>query len=812
VPSLFALSISDAVARRLLLLGLALCCLSQAKAEPRVELTAAPAWKGWTRPGRTTEIDVRLSADSAVRASLDVVAARQSTGATVELQPGRVARLQIAVSSAAAVDVEARAPSAPPVRRGVSLALSESPLLGVAVASDERVALDGFHALALAADDLPRNGSAYASVDALIVDAPTLAALDQRQLAALVTYAADCGRLVLINTDQRVRRLLEDAGGCGGRFTMQAESLAEATSMLTASLATSLPAVLSPGSIGELARPSPAAWNAVAVSLAVYFAAAVLALVFIPSLPAIVLTSALAIVGTLALLQGMSPRSQLIVWSEGESGTQLARYQAVQRFPGLVRERVRVPLPPQLGAAAQSCEPGQTMHYEVDATSGRATFAEFETRLFRQVSTHSNFVEELNRFSPTLLDVFECGGAAICFEGQTIALGQTPPPADLSRLVEWLRANTNQNVFSTDSLARLAPELGLAVRATASGVLAINLAQDSRDYILWFRPEKVQTVTWAGRHAKNETTVDGQVFLSPRQSFEAWKEHVQLMAAPWRVLEIEAAHEIRLHVTDVRLKVFNELRVRAADLARLNAELTRSNDDLDSFAYVASHDLKEPLRGIHNYSVFLLEDYADKLDEEGQSKLQTLVRLSQRMESLIESLLQISRVGRQDIVISEYNLNVLVAEVIDLLAPRLEQTGTTLSVPQPLPTLRCDPVRLREVYNNLLTNAMRYNDKSEKHVEIGVVPTDMLSPKGLVSSKDFSIMYVKDNGIGIDSRHHESIFRIFKRLHSQDKYGGGTGIGLAIVKKMVEKHDGDLWIDSTPGHGTTFYFTISNAL
>lgn len=386
MPSLFAVSISDAVARRLLLLGLALCCLSQAKAEPRVELTAAPAWKGWTRPGRTTEIDVRLSADSAVRASLDVVAARQSTGATVELQPGRVARLQIAVSSAAAVDVEARAPSAPPVRRGVSLALSESPLLGVAVASDERVALDGFHALALAADDLPRNGSAYASVDALIVDAPTLAALDQRQLAALVTYAADCGRLVLINTDQRVRRLLEDAGGCGGRFTMQAESLAEATSMLTASLATSLPAVLSPGSIGELARPSPAAWNAVAVSLAVYFAAAVLALVFIPSLPAIVLTSALAIVGTLALLQGMSPRSQLIVWSEGESGTQLARYQAVQRFPGLVRERVRVPLPPQLGAAAQSCEPGQTMHYEVDATSGRATFAEFETRLFRQVT------------------------------------------------------------------------------------------------------------------------------------------------------------------------------------------------------------------------------------------------------------------------------------------------------------------------------------------------------------------------------------------------------------------------------------------
>jgi len=431
-----------------------------------------------------------------------------------------------------------------------------------------------------------------------------------------------------------------------------------------------------------------------------------------------------------------------------------------------------------------------------------------QTRLFRQVSTHSNFVEELNRFSPTLLDVFECGGAAICFEGQTIALGQTPPPADLSRLVEWLRANTNQNVFSTDSLARLAPELGLAVRATASGVLAINLAQDSRDYILWFRPEKVQTVTWAGRHAKNETTVDGQVFLSPRQSFEAWKEHVQLMAAPWRVLEIEAAHEIRLHVTDVRLKVFNELRVRAADLARLNAELTRSNDDLDSFAYVASHDLKEPLRGIHNYSVFLLEDYADKLDEEGQSKLQTLVRLSQRMEALIESLLQIARVGQLALTLKETDLNQDLTEVLDLLHPRIEQSGTTVAVAAPLPVLRCDRVRIREVFSNLLTNAMRYNDQPAKHVAVGLAPPEVRGPRGTGDPTDFHVFYVRDNGIGIAPRHHENIFKLFKRLHAQEKYGGGTGAGLAIAKIMVEKHGGELWVDSERGQGATFYFSV----
>ncbi len=375
------------MARRLLLVfGLVLCGLSYANAEPRVELTATPAWKGWSRPGRATEIDIRLSTDVAAQASIDVVAAHQSVGAGVELQPGRVARLQVAVNSAAVVAVVAQAPSVTPVRRELSLALSESPLLGIALTDGESATLDGFHAIALAADDLPRNAPAYASIDALILDAPTLAALDQRQLGALVAYAANCGRLVVLNADLRVRRLLDGAGGCGGRAVMSATSIADATALLTASLATSLPAALPPQDVGSLARPSHAAWNAVAVMVAVYLAVAALTLILVPSLPAVMAMSALAIVAFLAVLDGMTSRSQLVVWSEGDSGAQLARYQALQRFPGLLREHVRVPLPPQLGTAVQSCEPGQAMRFDVDAGGERATFAEFDTRLFRQVA------------------------------------------------------------------------------------------------------------------------------------------------------------------------------------------------------------------------------------------------------------------------------------------------------------------------------------------------------------------------------------------------------------------------------------------
>lgn len=436
---------------------------------------------------------------------------------------------------------------------------------------------------------------------------------------------------------------------------------------------------------------------------------------------------------------------------------------------------------------------------------------ETQVHLLEHVSSSINFVDGLYRQRPTVQDVFDCGGAAVCFDGEVILLGNTPSQEQVQELLAWLQEHAPQEVFHTDSYVQHNPA-GLALRPTASGILAVSLADAPGNYLLWFRPEVVQTVTWAGQNTKAEVLADGQVFLSPRQSFEAWKQLVESTSAPWKPMEIEAAKEIRLHISDVRLKVFNELQARASRLSQLNIELERSNDELDSFAYVASHDLKEPLRGIHNYSLFLLEDYADQLDAEGVSKLQTLVRLSQRMESLIESLLQLSRVGRQELVVDVIDMNELLIEVVDLLAPRFEQTNTTVNVAHPLPIIRGDQVRLREVFSNLLTNAMRYSDRPDKVVEVGAVSTEEAGQKEFVNLDDFHVFYVRDNGIGIDPKHHSSIFKLFKRLHAQDKYGGGTGAGLAIVKKMVEKHGGALWVESIKGEGATFYFSLSKHL
>jgi signal transduction histidine kinase len=240
------------------------------------------------------------------------------------------------------------------------------------------------------------------------------------------------------------------------------------------------------------------------------------------------------------------------------------------------------------------------------------------------------------------------------------------------------------------------------------------------------------------------------------------------------------------------------VRERTRELEQRNEELNQSNKELDDFAYIASHDLKEPLRGIHNFSSFLIEDYAAKLDDEGRSKLETLMRLTRRMETLIDSLLQFSRLGRVDLAVDRVDLNEIVAEMLDSLAISFKEDRVEVRVPRPLPAVRADRVRVGEIFYNLIVNAMKYNDKADKWIEIGWRENPAGPP----------VFYVRDNGIGIPEKHHDAVFRIFKRLHGRDKYGGGTGAGLTIVKKIIERHHGRIWLESSAGQGTTFYFTL----
>lgn len=249
-------------------------------------------------------------------------------------------------------------------------------------------------------------------------------------------------------------------------------------------------------------------------------------------------------------------------------------------------------------------------------------------------------------------------------------------------------------------------------------------------------------------------------------------------SAAWQQCEIDAALDLRGAIVGIALR-------KADELAKLNIELARSNSELDAFAYIASHDLKEPLRGIHNYSTFLLEDYAEILDPDGVAKLQTLVRLTRRMEDLINSLLHFSRLGRVELDLQPTDLNHMVRSVLDVLRIGNTLMDVEISIPRPLPRVKCDRVQTSEVFANLLGNAIKYNDRPQKYVEIGYLdpPTSDCQRSADPEADKLVTLYVKDNGIGILPHHAENIFRIFKRLHAQDKYGDGTGAGLTIAEK-----------------------------
>jgi signal transduction histidine kinase/AraC-like DNA-binding protein len=235
------------------------------------------------------------------------------------------------------------------------------------------------------------------------------------------------------------------------------------------------------------------------------------------------------------------------------------------------------------------------------------------------------------------------------------------------------------------------------------------------------------------------------------------------------------------------------------DLQAYTRKLEASNRDLDEFAYIASHDLKEPLRGIYNYAEFLLEDYGDKLEEEAGKKLNTMKKLARRMEKLVESLHDYSRLSRIEMSREVVETKDIVDDVIDTMEAWLEENKAKVSIEGDLPAIECDPVRTTEVFRNLITNAVKYNNKSIKMVAVGVKQSE---------KPGVPVFYVRDNGIGIAKEHISSIFKIFKRLHGRDEYGGGTGSGLTIVAKIIERHGGKIWVQSEPNKGTTFFFTL----
>ncbi len=381
----------------------------------------------------------------------------------------------------------------------------------------------------------------------------------------------------------------------------------------------------------------------------------------------------------------------------------------------------------------------------------------------------------------TILDLIPAGGAAFAVGDELRLLGETPGEAAVRDLLAWLDEHQTEPIWAGEGLSAHYPP-ARDFHAVGAGLLSAQISRAAGAYVLWFRPETARTVHWAGDPNKPVETSELGDRVSPRRSFAVWKEAVAGLSRPWTEGEKAVAELLRLALVETLVS-------RADEILRLNVELETRNEDLDAFTHVAAHDLKEPLRGIRNYAQFLHEDYGDRLDDEGRGQIATILRLATRLEGLLDSLMHFARVSREELAVRRCDLNQAVEEAEMTIQSALERTGGRIVVHGSLPKVKGDEDLITEIFVNLFTNGLKYNESQAPLIEV--------SSQGLR-------VEVRDNGIGIPKRHQASIFTLFRRLHARDAFGGGTGMGLTIVKKAIERLGGRIGVVSEPGVGTTF--------
>ncbi len=237
---------------------------------------------------------------------------------------------------------------------------------------------------------------------------------------------------------------------------------------------------------------------------------------------------------------------------------------------------------------------------------------------------------------------------------------------------------------------------------------------------------------------------------------------------------------------------------RTIELKEANANLLRSNRELEQFAYVASHDLQEPLRAVNSYAQLITRKYQSNLDAKADKYLCYITEGATRMQRLINDLLEFSRVGTHGKELEPIAFEAVLSKVLDNLKVAIAEHKAIVTH-DPLPTVIGDEIQLMQLFQNLIGNAIKFRGEESPQVHISAM-----------QQNNEWVFGVRDNGIGIDPEYFERIFTIFQRLHSKSEYPG-TGIGLAVCKKIVERHGGRIWVESTPGASTTFHFTIPQA-
>lgn len=405
-----------------------------------------------------------------------------------------------------------------------------------------------------------------------------------------------------------------------------------------------------------------------------------------------------------------------------------------------------------------------------------------QRRLLSSMAAAGQFIDGLVVSPQDLLDLTGSSGAAVVVDGSCKLIGETPSESDVNKIVAWLSPRAKDDLVVSNQLAAVMPGAE-SFKDTASGLIAIAISQIHDSFVIWFRPEVLKTVSWGGDPTKR--IEPGSLQIHPRKSFEIWRETVRQQSVPWHEAEIDAASDLRTAIVDIVLR-------KAEELAALSQRLTASNKELEAFSYSVSHDLRAPFRHIVGYAQLLKKMEARSLSDKADRYIDTIIESALSAGTLVDDLLSFSQMGRATIKLMTVDVNDLVKDIRRRMAPD-DQRPITWKIGN-LPDTIADPTMLRLVFQNLIENAVKFTrGRDPAVIEIG-------------HGSD-GAYFVRDNGTGFDMAYVGKLFGVFQRLHRTEDYEG-TGIGLANVKRIIDRHHGKVWAEGKLGEGATIHFTL----
>jgi len=389
----------------------------------------------------------------------------------------------------------------------------------------------------------------------------------------------------------------------------------------------------------------------------------------------------------------------------------------------------------------------------------------------------------------TILNVAEASGAVLFFDNQTHKCGKTPDDEFLSELLIWLNEYVGPEIFVTDHLPLQNP-VAIPHKDTASGILVCRLSKELGEYLIWFRPERISTILWAGNPDKPvDFDTDGLARISPRKSFATWAQTIELTSEPWKKADIKSAMLLMDEVAFAITRKATEIRI-------LNERIKTAYEELDAFSYTISHDLKNPISSIKGYSQLLARN--PSLDDKAVNMAKRIEAGADKMKGMIGDVLHYSLVSKAKKEAKMVNMDLLLNEIKEEILVAQNDSALKIDIMNTVDIFG-DETMIMQVFSNLLSNAVKYSkDTIFPRVEIDCEQTEG------------GVQYaISDNGIGIDAADHSKIFELFKRSDNVKNYEG-SGVGLSIVKRIMTKHNGKIWLESEPGKGSVFYVKFNH--